>query len=93
MQPVATAKSSGQLQMAFCPGRAPVPPPPGAGGSGAGRGLTPPTALVTVGGGAGEPRGKPCGESSAFFSLIDKRESFPVTQLWDKVLNISEPSP
>lgn len=57
MRPVATAKSSGQLQTALCPGRAPVPPPPGAGGSGAGRGLTPPTALVTVGGGAGGSRG------------------------------------
>ena len=42
MRQVATAKGSGQLQKAFCPGRAPVPPLPGAGGSGVGRGLTPP---------------------------------------------------
>ena len=41
----------------------------------------------------GEQRGKPWTESLAFFSLSDRRESFLVTQLQDKGLSISEPSP
>ena len=41
----------------------------------------------------GEQRGKLWTESLAFFSLSDRRESFLVTQLQDKGLSISEPSP
>lgn len=83
--PVATAKGSGQLQKAFCPGHAPVPALLGGGGSRVGRGLTRPAAQVSALG-EEEQRGKPWTESLAFFplfffSLFDKRGSFLVTQL------------
>lgn len=95
--PVATAKGSGQLQKAFCPGHAPVPALLGGGGSRVGRGLTRPTAQVSVLG-EEEQRGKLWTESLAFFSLFffslfDKHGSFLVTQLQDKGLSISETSP
>lgn len=91
--PVATAKSSRQLQKAFCPSHAPVPALLGGGGKQSRKRFD----MVHRSGHCvcrkGEQRGKPWTESLAFFSLSDKCESFLVTQLQDKGLSISEPSP